>query len=106
MVEWYRVHGEPEGEEGTLAEIEAALASNQRVPTRLEITNNYLRGRPVVFELVRRELDQAGKWKERFRVGSRPTRRKLTDYVNSFLEIQARSGQRRVYASPRPMVTL
>jgi integrase len=98
MVEWYRVHGEPEGEEGRLAEIEAALASNQRVPTRSEITNNYLRGRPVVFEAVRRELDQAGTWNERFRVGSRPTRRRLTDYVKSFLETklaQVKGGVRK-----------
>jgi len=98
MVEWYRVHGEPEGEEGTLAEIDKALSSNQRVPTRLEITNDYLRGRPVVFESVRRELDQAGTWNERFRVGSRPTRRKLTDYVKSFLETklaQVKGGVRK-----------
>ena len=86
MVSWYQVHGEPEGEEGMRAEIEAAVASNQRMPTKLEITNNYLRGRPVVFEAVREQLNQTGKWDERFRIGSRPTRRKLTDYVQSFLE--------------------
>ncbi|MGO8744647.1 MAG: hypothetical protein ACLQNE_01535 [Thermoguttaceae bacterium] len=86
MVEWYRVHGEPEGEKGRLLEVEAALASNKRVPTRLEITNNYLRGRPVVFESVRQELDEKGKWGERFRIGSRPSRRKLTDFVTLFLE--------------------
>jgi integrase len=86
MVEWYEVHGEPEGEEGTLAEIRKALASNERMPTRLEITNNYLRGRPVVFEAVREQLDQSGTWNERLRVGSRPSRRRLADYVKSFLE--------------------
>ena len=61
MVEWYRVHGEAEGEEGMLAEIEAALASNQRMPTSMEITNNYLRGRPVVLRSGEERTRSGGK---------------------------------------------
>jgi len=68
------------------------------VPSVMTITNDYLRGRPIVFELVARELDQDGKWRERLRVGSRPTRRRLTDYVKLFLETklaQVKGGVRK-----------
>ena len=86
MTEWYRVQGEPEGEEGTLAEIEAAMSSNQRVLTTEEIKHQYPAWPEPPFKLARMELGQVAKWNERLRVSSRPTRRKLTDYVTLFLE--------------------
>ena len=86
MAAWYRVHGEPEGEKGTLAEIDEALSSNQRVPTTKELTYQYPAWHDAPFESARKELNEASKWTERLRVGTRPTRRKLTDYVDLFLE--------------------
>jgi len=91
MAEWYRAHGEPEGEEGTLVEIEEALSSNQRVETTEEIkfythTLDERQPRLAAFPRARIEIGQREKWNERLRVSSRPTRRKLTDYVQSFLE--------------------
>ena len=98
MAEWYRVHGEPEGEEGTLAEIEEALSSNQRVPTTEEIKHQYPAWSAPPFKSARMELCQLAKWNERLRVSSRPTRRKLTDYVTLFLEsklAQVKGGVRK-----------
>ena len=91
MAEWYRIHGEPEGEEGTLVEIEQALSSNQRVETTEEIkfythTLDERQPRLAAFPSARIEIDQPDKWNERLRVNSRPTRRKLTDFVKLFLE--------------------
>jgi len=91
MAEWYRVHGEPEGEEGTLAEIEEALSSNIRVLTTDELESHFFppEERQALYAVVPRariEIDQVAKWSERYRVGSRPSRRKLTDFVKLFLE--------------------
>ncbi|MEN6365815.1 MAG: hypothetical protein ABFC88_03260 [Thermoguttaceae bacterium] len=91
MAEWYRANGEPEGEEGTLAEVEEALSSNRRVETTEEIkyetfTIEERQSRLAVFPRARIEIGQIEKWNDRLRGHSRPTRRKLTDYIKLFLD--------------------
>jgi len=111
MLTWYELHGEPDGEEGAKTELETALASvaesyrpfpietPNRVLTNHDIKYNY----PALvddapFPIIRKELDQPIKWKERFRTPSRPTRRSIDYYITLFLEgklAQVKGGKRK-----------
>ena len=88
----------PKAKKGRWSEIEDALSANQRIPTTRNLKYQFPAWSDPPFKLARIELDQVAKWKERLRVGSRPTRRKLADYVKSFLETklaQVKGGVRK-----------